>query len=452
MKKEQKFRIIECQVFPFSILEKKVDTIPISTKVTDEDLENAITIDGAKYSRDKKRLLEGVDINTFHILPGTEVICDSAFENCDNLQQITIPNSVTHIGDCAFKHCDNLQQITIPNSVTHIGDDAFSECYDLHQITIPNSVTQIGTNPFAGCYHIRLECHSNHFIIDGKALFNKERNRIISCMSNDSTFTIPNSVTHIGDDAFWGCENLQQITIPNSVTHIGNAAFNGCGSLQQITIPNSVTNIGDEAFESCDNLQQITIPNSVTHIGDDAFLGCETLQEITIPNSVTHIGYGAFSWCKKLQQITIPNSVTNIGDYAFLGCEKLQQITIPNSVTHIGDFAFSRCKNLQQITIPNSVTHIGENPFVECYHIRLECRSDHFINEWEALFNKERNRIISCMSNNSTFTIPNSVTHIGNSAFWGCENLQQITIPCGARAKFEKLLPSSYHQLLKEMD
>ena len=134
--KEQKFRIIECQVFPFSILEKKVDTIPISTKVTDEDLENAITIDGAKYSRDKKRLLEGVDINTFHILPGTEVICDSAFENCDNLQQITIPNSVTHIGDCAFKHC-NLRQITIPNSVTNIGDGAFRSCYNLQQITIP---------------------------------------------------------------------------------------------------------------------------------------------------------------------------------------------------------------------------------------------------------------------------------------------------------------------------
>ena len=149
-------------------LKKKIDTIPISTKVTDEDLENAITIDGAKYSRDKKRLLKGVDINAFHILPGTEVICDYAFSDCKNLQQITIPNSVTHIG----------------------------------------------TNPFAGCYHIRLECHSNHFIIDGKALFNKERNRIISCMSNDSTFTIPNSVTHIGDGAFRGCKNLQQITIP----------------------------------------------------------------------------------------------------------------------------------------------------------------------------------------------------------------------------------------------
>ena len=182
MKKEQqkelKFRI-------------KVDTIPISTEVTDEDLENAITIDGAKYSRDKKRLLEGDNISDFSILPGTEVICDDAFYGCENLQQITIPNSVTHIG----------------------------------------------RNPFAECYNIRLECHSNHFIIDGKALFNKERNRIISCMSNDSTFTIPNSVTHIGDDAFSWCKKLQQITIPNSVTNIDISAFWGCKNLQQITIP-----------------------------------------------------------------------------------------------------------------------------------------------------------------------------------------------------------------------
>lgn len=123
-------------------LEKKIDTIPISTEVTDEDLENAITIDGTKYSRDKKRVLKGVDINTFHILPGTEVICDKAFccslfISRSNLQQITIPNTVTHIGDRAFCGCENLQQITIPNSVTHIGDDAFFDCDNLQQITIP---------------------------------------------------------------------------------------------------------------------------------------------------------------------------------------------------------------------------------------------------------------------------------------------------------------------------
>ena len=98
------------------IVEQKVDSIPISTEVTDEDLENAITIDGAKYSRDKKRLLKpkGNIISNFSILPGTEVICDDAFRECKYLKQITIPNSVTHIGGYAFNGCENLQQITIP--------------------------------------------------------------------------------------------------------------------------------------------------------------------------------------------------------------------------------------------------------------------------------------------------------------------------------------------------
>ena len=76
-------------------LEKKVDTIPISTKVTDEDLENAITIDGAKYSRDKKRLLKGDNISDFSILPGTKVICNSAFRGCKNLQRGFAPRGIT---------------------------------------------------------------------------------------------------------------------------------------------------------------------------------------------------------------------------------------------------------------------------------------------------------------------------------------------------------------------
>lgn len=137
------------------IVEQKVDTIPISTEVTDEDLENAITIDGAKYSRDKKRLLKGDNISDFSILPGTKVICNAAFNGCESLQQITIPNSVTHIGNYAFWGCKNLQQITIPNSVTHIGDRAFTRCENLQQITIPNTVTHIGDSAFESCKNLQ---------------------------------------------------------------------------------------------------------------------------------------------------------------------------------------------------------------------------------------------------------------------------------------------------------
>ena len=167
----------------------------------------------------------------------------------------------------------------------------------------------------------------------------------------NGTFAIPNSVTHIGDGAFYGCIGLTQITIPNSVTHIGNEAFKGCGGLTQITIPNSVTHIGNDAFLYCTGLTQITIPNSVTHIGDYAFSRCGGLTQITIPNSVTHIGYEAFSGCYGLTQITIPNSVTHIGDLTFSYCTELTQITIPNSVTHIDDLVFEGCGALRVIVI-----------------------------------------------------------------------------------------------------
>ena len=243
-----------------------------STKVTDEDLNNAVQDEfGVKYSKDWKRLLEAPESlsGKYSIRKGVKVIGDVAFGGCKSLTNINIPNSVTTIGYSAFVSCDSLTNINIPNSVTTIGEQAFWGCEFLVNINIPNSVTTIGKFAFSNC----------------DSLVN---------------INIPNSVTTIGDSAFGGCESLVNINIPNSVTTIGDSAFGGCDSLTNINIPNSVTTIGKFAFSNCDSLVNINIPNSVTTIGEYAFDGCESLVNINIPNSVTKIEDGVFCGCENL--------------------------------------------------------------------------------------------------------------------------------------------------------
>ena len=284
------------------IIEEEV----LSTEVTDEDLAEAITDEfGVEYSKDGKRLLKGCDdIEQYKIKEGTKIICDSAFGDCHSLREISIPNSVKSIGDWAFSSCDSLQEISIPNSVTRIGNSTFEYCNSLQEVTIPNSVTRIGSNPFVCCNCI-IKSLSKHFIVENNVLYNADKTILIAFISKQETFSIPNSVTSIGDCAFSECSSLQEIAIPNSVTNIGNGAFSGCDSLQEIAIPNSVTSIGDWAF-CCHSLQEIYIPNSVKSIGDWAFSSCYSLQEISIPNSVTSIGDYAFGNYYSLQKIIIP--------------------------------------------------------------------------------------------------------------------------------------------------
>ena len=180
------------------------------------------------------------------------------------------------------------------------------------------------------------------------------------------SYTIPNSVTCIGENAFYDCFRPTSITIPNSVTNIGEWAFFNCSALTSIEIPNSVTSIGDCAFYKCSALTRAIIGNSVTSIGEKAFAGCYGLTSIEIPNSVISIGRYAFISCIALTSVTIGNSVTSIGECAFCKCSSLTCVTIGNSVTSIGEQAFSSCRSLTSVTIPNSVTSIGDEAFSGC--------------------------------------------------------------------------------------
>ena len=179
-----------------------------------------------------------------------------------------------------------------------------------------------------------------------------------------------NLTTVVGGSTQAQRDMLLYAYIGESVTSIGDRAFYYCYSLTNIVIPSGVISIGDSAFYNCYSLTSITIPNGVTSIGTYAFSNCYSLTNIVILNGVTSIGTYAFYYCYSLTTITIPNSVTSIGDYAFQNCVSLTGITIPSGVTRISNYAFYYCYSLTTITIPNSVPSIGDRVFQNCYSLK----------------------------------------------------------------------------------
>ena len=298
-----------------------------------------LTISGSgampNYSYDAPWYTYRSDIATVIIGSGVTSIGVAAFGDCSSLTSVNIGNSVTSIGVVAFYNCSGLTSITIPNSVTSIGDRAFSSCSGLTSVSIGNSVTSIGIVAFYDCSgltSISVDIGNPRYSSNNGILYSKLQDTLV-CFPGGKigTFTIPHSVTSIGNFAFYYCNSLTSVTIPDDVITIGNEAFGYCTSLQIVNY-NAIncTTMGDgysSVFFLCNAFTTLNIGNNVKIIPANAFYDCRGLTSVTIPNSVTSIGNYAFLRCSGLTSVTIGNSVTSIGSDAFYGCSGLTFIT-----------------------------------------------------------------------------------------------------------------------------
>lgn len=276
----------------------------------------------------------------------------------------TVPTTVTDIGVYAFYDSSNLTSVALSSNVITIEDYAFYDCPGLTAITVDTN------NP----------AYSS---VAG-VLFDESRDTLIAYPAGNAatSYTMPNSVTNIGMEAFYGCPYLTGVTIGTNVVIIGGAAFEHSTALGSITFPNSVAVIGGGAFAECEGLTNITIGTGVTNILDQAFLDCPSVTTIAVAtgnpafrsvgdvlfdtNKTTLVLYPAGS---SGTSYTVPDSVTNIVQDAFMEAFNLASITLDTNLQSIGDSAFSYCYNLTNMTIPNSVTNLGFSVFYSCFSL-----------------------------------------------------------------------------------
>ena len=372
-------------------------------------------------------------------------IGDSSFSGCTSINSITVPDSVTSLGRYVFLGCTNIATATIPAHVIDdvpkdslktviitsgesIERNAFANCNSLESITIPDSVTDINDAAFSGCTSL-----ANVYITDLAAW----------CQIKFSSYSYTNPLCY-AENFYLNGELVLDLVIPKGITSINSYAFDGYASLKSLTIPDSVNSIGSNAFRGCVNIIEARmpalaidkIPQDSLHIvtitggeiGKEAFKDCASLESIQVGDGVTFMDKSAFANCNSLESVHIADMAAwcNIGfyDYAsnplyyanklYLNGELVTELVVPEGVTSLNRYVFSGCNSFVSITIPDSVTSIDSSAFYGCSNITSATMPSLAIGY--------------IPQNNLQTVVITSGDYISDKAFYNCASLKSITI------------------------
>lgn len=391
-------------------------------------------------------------------------IGNSAFYLCEAFEHAQLPETLVSLGEYAFYE-SGIMSLQIPEGITEIPYRAFTGCKRLHTVVIPDTVKKIGNEAFSNCKITELDLgHGVQSI--GKEAFTR-------CLAEE--IVIPDSVTYAGWRAFgWGYgtledgtgKGIQKVTIGNSLERIAEGMFENCAMLSSVTFKTGVKVISRNSFRAT-ALLSVVLPEGVTEIGDYAFYGT-AIAELSLPDSLRTVGRHAFYGCS-FTEIQLGENLQSIDYGAFEGCGNLTSVVLPASLKTLGDWAFSRCGALQTVFIGAALQSIGEEAFNthmataatedvrEWGHlteITVDPKNEHYCSVDGNLYSKDGTVLYRYASGKAdeTFTVPAGVTElapgavnhayylkrvvfpeslkeIGDSAFWGCLELTEVSLP-----------------------
>lgn len=291
-------------------------------------------------------------------------------ENYDLKEAFHLYYIAAQLGDAnAAEKLKRVQDKILESEIisTKVSKDDYDKCfYDEHNVFY-------GSNGecLIACYNLNVKDYSVkegcRVIKDRAFSFNIGVDRC-SILTN---LNLPNSVSHIGDNAFLGCGNLKSVVLQEGLVHIGDSAFELCGDLSSLIMPSSLVHLGQRAFFGCRNLTEIVISSCLKEIEKMTFGACHSLSSISFPDGITHIKEGAFTMCENLTNVILPKSLVYLGNKAFCHCENLASIFLPYSIDFVGEDVFRWCKQLHEIKIPIGSRYKFESLLTEDLHCLL---------------------------------------------------------------------------------
>ena len=275
------------------------------------------------------------------------------FNGCSALTDVRVTNAKV-LGNSTFENCYNLERLSLPDSLRSIGDRAFYNCRGLTELTIPASVTSIGADAFTGCTNLKTLNLNGPLAASGT----------FRDFDGLTQVNFGDSASHVGTSMFENCDGLTEIALPETLKSVGENGFRNCDSLTEVTIPAATESLGAYAFFDCTGLERVTVLGCDT-MAQGVFQNCTNLTSATL-GDISLVGASMFDGCTSLREITIPGSAKEIGQCAFLRCASLEKAVLESGVETLASYSFQDCTSMSEITLPASVTSIAPSAFWGC--------------------------------------------------------------------------------------